>query len=193
MDIKEFVNADIRRLRDLRGTYLDCCLKLYSSIYPTAACLNGHAIGGGCFLAMACEYRAMVSNFKIGLNETQLGIAIPDVAILATKNIISSRNAEMALTLGQIFSTEEAFKIGLVDKVAEDKNEAMSDCINYLSKFKKIPYLARGITKQMYRDKVIKLMITNRDSDIENFVSYIKSPSSQKSLQLFLETSKKSK
>lgn len=191
--MKELINPDAQRLKELRATYIDCCLKLYSSLFPTACAINGHAIGGGCFLAMACEYRVMVSNYKIGLNETQLGIAIPEVAIAATKNIISSREAEMALTLGAVFTTDDALKIGLIDDVASDKTEAIAKCEEFLGRFKKIPSMARGITKQFFRKKVIDLMTSNREKDVESFVSYVLDPTTQKSLQAFMDGSKNKK
>jgi 3,2-trans-enoyl-CoA isomerase len=142
---------------------------------------------------MACEYRVMLPNFKIGLNETQLGIAIPEVAILATRNIIASRDAELSLTLGQIFKTEEALKIGLIDEIASDKADAIVKCEAFLSHFRKIPPMARGITKQFFRKKVIDLMTENREKDVESFVKYVLDPASQKSLQAFLNGAKSKK
>lgn len=133
----------------------------------------------------------MVPNSKIGLNETQLGIAVPEVAVLATKNILSSRESEMALTLGRVFDTDEAYKIGLIDEIAKDKEEAIAKSEVFLLKFKKIPALARGISKQMYRKKVVDLMSGSKDADVKNFVSYVMDPASQASLKAFLERSKK--
>ncbi|KAL7040512.1 hypothetical protein ACKWTF_000421 [Chironomus riparius] len=191
LDIKELINPDPIRLKELRAVYLDCSLKLYNSLFPTAALINGHAIGGGCFLAMACEYRVMLPNFKIGLNETQLGIACPEVAILATKNIISSRDSEMALTLGTIFETDKALDIGLVDEIAKDKADAMAKCESFMLKFKGVPALARGITKQLFRKKIVDLMTENKERDVENFVNYVLDPISQQNLKAFLHGSKK--
>ncbi|KAG5675604.1 hypothetical protein PVAND_005496 [Polypedilum vanderplanki] len=193
LDLKELLNPEPARLKALRTAYIDCCIKLYSSMYPTVAAINGHAIGGGCFIAMACEYRIMLPNSKIGLNETQLGIAIPEVAVHATRNIISSRDAEMALTLGSVFTTDEALKIGLIDEVAENKEDALAKSEKFLSLFKKIPKRARGITKQFFRKKVIDLMTNNREKDVEAFVSYVMNPASQKSFQAFLDEAKNKK
>ena len=46
--------------------------------YSTPANLSFSSLAGGCFLALACDYRVMVGpKYLVGLNETQLGIAAP--------------------------------------------------------------------------------------------------------------------
>lgn len=53
----------------------------------------------------------MVRNYTIGLNETRLGIAAPFFFQSAFRNVLSKRDAEKALTLGTMFTTEEALKV----------------------------------------------------------------------------------
>lgn len=60
---------------------------------------------------MSCEYRVMCSNYTIGLNETKLGIVAPTWFQATMRNVISTREAELALTLGKMFTTEEALKV----------------------------------------------------------------------------------
>lgn len=68
-------------------------------------------MAGGCFLAISCEYRVMCPDFKIGLNETRLGLVVPKFLSASMRNTISKREAEKALTLGTLYSTEEARKV----------------------------------------------------------------------------------
>lgn len=133
----------------------------------------------------------MMNGFKIGLNETQLGISMPEVAIEVTKNIISARRTEIALTQGTIFTTQEAFEIGLVDEIATDKNEATEKCLKFLNSYKNIPKEARALTKLNFRKKVLDLFNADRERDIENFVNFTKSKATQKMLKAFLDSSKK--
>jgi 3,2-trans-enoyl-CoA isomerase len=65
------------RLRQFWTALQDVWLKLYGSSFPTAAAITGHSPAGGCLLALSCEYRVMLPNFTIGLNETKLGIVAP--------------------------------------------------------------------------------------------------------------------
>ena len=68
---------------------------------------------GGCLLAMTCDYRAMLGpKFTIGLNETQLGIVAPYWFKDTMVNTIGTRQTELALMMGTLFTSEQAFYRG---------------------------------------------------------------------------------
>lgn len=182
LDINEMYKPDMTRVRGFWRTLQDCWLKLYGSPFPTAAAINGHSPAGGCLFAMSCEYRVMLPKYTIGLNETQLGIVAPTWFMATMRNTIPPRKAEMALTLGQMFKTEEALKIGLIDEIAADKADAIAKCEAFLNKYQKIPPQARAITKQMIRGADIKELADNREADIELFASAITDNKIQTSL-----------
>lgn len=146
----------------------------------------GPAIGGGSYFAKACEYRVILPNSKIGMNETQLGLAIPKTAILTMKNIMPAREVERAVTLGYIYSTDEAFKVGLVDEIATDKADAIAKCEAFLLKFRKVPPLARGLTKQYFRMNIADMILAEKQKDVDVFVKAILDPKNQKALKSFL-------
>lgn len=58
------------------------------------------------------------------------------------KNTISGRDAELALTMGTMFSTDEALNIGLIDETATDKADAIAKAESFLAKTAKIPGIA---------------------------------------------------
>lgn len=173
---------DMSRVRIFWRTLQDCWLKLYGSPYPTAAAITGHSPAGGCLFAMCCEYRVMLPKYTIGLNETQLGIVAPSWFMATMRNTISARKAEMALTLGTLFKTEEALKIGMIDEIVADRADAIAKCEAFLKKYDKIPPMARAVTKQMYRQQDIKELESNREADIELFVTAITNEKIQTSL-----------
>lgn len=189
----EMYKPDPARMREFWSTLQDVWLKLYGSPIATAAAINGHAPAGGCLLSMCCEYRVMMPNFSIGLNETQLGIVAPTWFMATMKNVLPPRETEMALTLGTLFPTEEALRIGLVDELAIDKVDAIRKCENYLNKFKKISPMARALTKQNFRNKEIQELEDNRAADVDLFEAAVSNPKVQKSLELYIEALKKKK
>lgn len=189
----EMYKPDPTRVREFWTTLQDVWLKLYGSPFATAAAINGHAPAGGCLLSMCCEYRVMLPKFTIGLNETQLGIVAPSWFMNTMKNTISLRTAEMALTLGTLFQTEEALRIGLIDEIAVDKAEALAKSEAFLNRFKRIPPMARALTKQNFRIKAIQELEDNRSNDVDLFVATVSNPKVQKSLELYIEALKQKK
>lgn len=87
--------------------------------WPAVAAINGHAIAGGCLLAMATDYRLMSPGpFQIGLNEVALGIPFPSAAFeIARRGTPPSAWAEVLLE-GRLYRPDEAREAGLIHKVA---------------------------------------------------------------------------
>lgn len=191
LDIMEMYKPKQDRMKQFWSTLQDVWFKLYGSPFPTVAVVNGHSPAGGCLLAMCCEYRVMLPNFSIGLNETQLGIVAPTWFQATMRNTLSRRDAELALTLGTLFSTEEALKVGLIDEVAASKEEGMAKATAFLDRFKKISPQARSMTKQALRSKDIMELEDNRLQDVDLFVFAVTQPKVQKGLEVYLEGLKK--
>lgn len=190
LDIMEMYKPKVDRMKEFWSTLQDVWFKLYGSPFPTAAAINGHSPAGGCLLSLCCEYRVMCQNYTIGLNETRLGIVAPTWFMASMRNAISRRDAELALTLGTLFTTDEALKVGLVDEVATSKEDAIAKATAFLDKFKKISPQARSMTKQALRSKDIMELEDNRTQDIDLFVYAVTQPKVQKGLEMYLEALK---
>ncbi len=115
---------------DLRGLYeldrvtltsfvdrLDATVLAWLSLpRPTVAAVNGHAIAGGCVLALACDHRVAVDRgATIGMNEVQVGIPFPAVPLAVTRHALSPAFAREVLLLGGLYSPDQAKARGLVD------------------------------------------------------------------------------
>ncbi|HSN99084.1 MAG TPA: enoyl-CoA hydratase/isomerase family protein [Candidatus Nanopelagicales bacterium] len=87
--------------------------------WPAVAAINGHAIAGGCIIAMATDYRLMSPGpFRIGVNEVALGIPFPSAAFeIARRGAPPSAWAE-ALFEGRLYRPDEARGAGLIHEVA---------------------------------------------------------------------------
>lgn len=135
----------------------------------------------------------MLPNFTIGLNETQLGIVPPPWFQASMRNVLSARHAESALTLGTMFTTDEAHKIGLVDEIATDKADALARSEKFLLRFTRISPDARALTKKLFRGKDLAELEKSREKDLQLFLSVVVEPKVQKGLELYLESLKKKK
>ncbi|XP_034473248.1 enoyl-CoA delta isomerase 1, mitochondrial-like isoform X2 [Drosophila innubila] len=178
---------DKERARLLWITLQDVWASLYGSKFPTAAAINGHAPAGGCLLATSCEYRVMLPKFSIGLNEPMLGIVQPIFCMFNFVNVLPRRLAERSLNQGKIFNTEEALQIGLVDDVANSKEEALTKCAEFIGSFDKINPSARSQSKLQFRAADLQQFEKERGKDLETFVSFINSPKMQEELGVYLE------
>ncbi|MDO9535914.1 MAG: enoyl-CoA hydratase-related protein [Bacillota bacterium] len=89
---------------------------------PVIAAINGFALGAGLEMAIACTLRIASSNAKMGSPEVNLGIIPGDGATQRLPRLIGfGRAMEMVLTGGMI-DAEEAYRIGLVNKVVAPEN-----------------------------------------------------------------------
>lgn len=189
LDIREMYKPEEERLRNFWYSLQGLWLQLYGSKMATVALINGHSPAGGCLLAISCDYRIMVGEkFRIGLNETQLGIVAPYWFRDSMINTVGTRQTEMALQLGTLFSSEEALNIGLVDEVIPDQTSATTLAESKMKEFLKIPGTARYLSKLTVREEALKKLANNREADVDNFVSFAMSAPVQKGLGLYLES-----
>ncbi|MCI0455260.1 MAG: enoyl-CoA hydratase/isomerase family protein [Candidatus Dadabacteria bacterium] len=123
LDVPEFLGYS----KDSFTEFLIKFTDLYSYIFqfpkPVVAALNGHTIAGGCMLALACDYRLMVSEkAKISLNEITFGSTVFHGSVQMLKYCIGERSAESVLYGGSMYSAEEAKGLGLIDEVVSKDN-----------------------------------------------------------------------
>ncbi|XP_062706994.1 enoyl-CoA delta isomerase 1, mitochondrial-like [Aedes albopictus] len=193
LDIMEMVNPDLDRLRAVWTRLQDTWASLYGTSFPTVALINGHAPAGGCLLALCCEYRVMCNNFNIGLNETQLGLAVPPWLQGTMRQTIGTREAEIHCIKGTMFNSQDALKIGLVDELAAENGEAMQRALHYLNTFKQMSPYARSATKLLMRNKDIEDMKRGRKEDVERFVENVMNSDFQNGLTVYLQSLKNRK
>lgn len=107
------------------------------------------------------------------------------------RNVMSIRDTERALTLGTMFTTDEALKVGLIDEIAADKQTALDQCEKFLLQFGKVSPDARALTKKNFRGKDIAALENNREADLQQFLFFVNQPKVQKGLEVYLASLKK--
>ena len=111
--------------------------KIEQAQKPVVAAVNGFSLGGGCELAMACHFRTASETARFGQPEVNLGL-IPGYGGTQrlTRLVGRGRATEMLLT-GDMMKAEEAYRIGLVNKVfapAELLDETRKILVKIISK-----------------------------------------------------------
>jgi len=89
---------------------------LYAPV-PTLAVVRGHCLGGGMELALACDFILASEDSRFGVPEIKVGCFPPVAAVLLPHLMPRRRALEMILT-GETVSGEEAYRLGLVNRLA---------------------------------------------------------------------------
>jgi enoyl-CoA hydratase/carnithine racemase len=116
-DIKEMVTLTYTDMVD-RSVALQAAFTAIAKIpKPTVAAITGFALGGGCELALACDFRVAGDNAKLGQPEVLLGIIPGGGGTQRLSRLVGPSLAKDIILTGRFVSAEEALRIGLVDEV----------------------------------------------------------------------------
>lgn len=86
---------------------------------PIIAAINGYALGGGCELAMACDIRIASKKARLGLPETNIGVFPCFGGTYRLPHLVGMGIAKYLIYTGEHIPAEEAWRLGLVDILAE--------------------------------------------------------------------------
>jgi enoyl-CoA hydratase len=84
---------------------------------PVIAAINGYALGGGCELILACDFRLAAENAFFGLPEIKLGVTCGWGGTTRLPRLVGKTKAKEMLMLGEMIDAAEAYRIGLVNTV----------------------------------------------------------------------------
>jgi enoyl-CoA hydratase/carnithine racemase len=92
--------------------------------FPAVAALNGHAIGGGLELALACDLRLAAAGAKVGMPPARLGLVYSHTGLRRFVDVVGvARTSELFFTAGNV-PVERALEWGLVNEVVPDEELA---------------------------------------------------------------------
>ncbi len=94
---------------------------------PVVAAINGHALGTGFELALACHYRVVLDDPKIrvGHPEVKIGLTPSGGAVVRLMWLLGIERAYELLVEGRRYSPQEALKVGIVDELATDRDDLL--------------------------------------------------------------------
>jgi enoyl-CoA hydratase / 3-hydroxyacyl-CoA dehydrogenase len=140
-DIKEFTKMDASGGAGLLDSGHAMLREMESSSTTTIAAVNSIAFGGGCELAMACDFRLAAESATFGQPEINLGI-IPGFGGTQRLPRLVGEGAALEMNLtGDGILADEAYRLGLANTVVPD-HELLDTAINWARKLSEQPPLA---------------------------------------------------
>ena len=142
--------------RDLRGLleFTRATGRLIGSIRnvrcPVIACVNGAAVGAGAVIAAACDLRIAARQARFGFVFPKVGLSGADMgASWLLPRIVGMGNAAELLLFGDIIDADTALRMGLVNRVADDAEVALTLSMAWAEKLAHGPAFAHSMTKRM--------------------------------------------
>jgi enoyl-CoA hydratase/carnithine racemase len=121
-DISEFptVRADSRSGRIYEAANEAATIALRDCRKPTIAAISGYGMGGGCALALACDFRVGDATTWMGIPAARLGVVYGELDCAMLYRQVGLANAKRVLYSGRAFDASDCAAMGLVDIVATD-------------------------------------------------------------------------
>jgi len=191
LDVPYLLTLDRERLGRCWSRFFDAARTIARSPIPVVAAIAGHNPAGGCVLALCCDYRVMARGpFRIGLNETQVGLAVPEAIQYLMRRIVGSHRAERLIVAGAMIESEEAHAMGLVDALT-DAGEVVTLAANWLGELLALPWSPMLATRRIARADIIDALDGFKDADLQRFLDGWYSADTQAALQALMQRLKK--
>jgi enoyl-CoA hydratase len=118
-DIAEMVNMNPEQAMKFSQTGQKVFAMIEELDIPVIAAVNGFALGGGCELAMACDFRIAGSNAKFGQPEVNLGLIPGYAGTQRLSRLAGPADALYMICTAEMLTADDALRIGLVQRVTE--------------------------------------------------------------------------
>ena len=155
---------------------------------PIASALTGHCPAGGTVVVLFADYRCMTrGKYRMGLNEVQVGLSVPETIQKALARLVGRHRAERLVVAGQLISPDQAFDLGLVDQLEDDAELTINAALDWCNKLLALPRQAMLATRQIARADLVHLFDNFGDDDVARFVEGWYDPHTQAGLKKLVE------
>lgn len=150
-DIENMAKGDINSAYELTDITMRVQERLADLPKPTIAAISGYALGAGCEVALCCDFRIAAKNTVLGLPEITLGIIPGGGGTQRIPRLVNLSAAAKIILLGERIGSEDAERIGLVDKVVP-LDRLKKEACSLASKLMQRPSLALRAAKTAMRE-----------------------------------------
>lgn len=164
-DLREMMKgAENARALVTRGA--DFLLRLYLFPKPLVIACSGHALAGGALTVLTGDLRLGVEgDFRIGLNEVQIGMPVPILAMELARDRLSPRALQEATLFARVYSPGDAVSAGYLDEVV-DGAQLLDKAVAEAARLGALPSAAYATTKTILRERTVNYVRQNLTMDM---------------------------
>lgn len=151
---------------------------------PVIAAMNGHALGGGCEIAMACHFRLLKESARMGQTESNLGIIPGYGGTQRLPRLIGRTKALEYLILGTQISATECLALGLVNRLCRD-GETLDDAKALARQLAKRPPIATRLIIEAVDAGLEVPIETGLDIEVRAFLTSLRTEDAAEGIQAF--------
>ncbi len=160
-DLATMTSGDMSAISGLATAGAQILLKLYGMGKPLVAAVTGHAFTIGALWLLACDTRIGEKGaYKFGMNETVMGMALPDWALEVLKARLNPTLFLPIVTQSVTLDPARAVAAGFLDSLA-DSGDAVNAALTTARELAKLPADAYAGNKLATRQKALKIMSTS--------------------------------
>ena len=189
-DINDFVDRNSKTIKPVVEASRDISRYLDSMTIPTIAAVNGFALGGGCEVAMACDIRYASANARFGLPEINLGTIPGNGGTARLPRIVGLGIAKEMVLTGALISAEEAFRVGLVNRIFASVNELRDSALELASTLASKPGIAVGLANQSLDNSWQMSLDEHLKYELDAFCQTFDTQDAREGIAAFLEKRK---
>jgi enoyl-CoA hydratase/carnithine racemase len=151
---------------------------------PVIAALNGHALGGGCEIAMACHFRLLKEGARLGQTESNLGIIPGYGGTQRLPRLIGRTKALEYLILGTQISANECLALGLVNRLCKE-GETLNDARALANQLAKRAPIATRLIIEAVDEGLNAPIEKGLDIEVRAFLKSLRTDDAAEGIQAF--------
>lgn len=191
LDVPELLGLDEDGMRAFWRDFFGLLERVAASPVPIVAALTGHSPAGGTVIALYADYRIQAEgDFRMGLNEVQVGLVVPPVIHQALARLIGTYAAERHLVAGEMIPTNQALEIGLIDEIVP-ADQVVEKAVAWCRRHLALPPKAMQATRALCRADLVESFQAAHALDVDGFVRGWFSDETQATLRGLVERLKK--
>ena len=151
---------------------------------PVIAAMNGHALGGGCEIAMACHFRLLKDTARMGQTESNLGITPGFGGSQRLPRLVGRTKALEFLIMGTQVPASECLALGLVNRLTKE-GETLNDAKALARDIAKRPPIATRLIIEAVDEGLEAPIDKAIDIEVRAFLKSLKTEDASEGIQAF--------